>query len=215
MLGNYRSAFKPLKTWLAEPLARTGVSPDIVTLSGIPLSLAAGTLLLMGRPLEALPLAFVSSLTDLVDGEVARLQGRQSHFGNYLEAVVDRVVESILLIALTVLFPLPGAVALAASLIISFTKPRVGLVIITDNHDWPGLGDHSDRMVLIVAAYGLCAFALFSPAVLLWLLALMAGTGAYKRVLYARDLVEKAEHEGQLLPYLQEDQARNENDPRS
>lgn len=205
MLGNYRSAFKPLKTWLAEPLAKTGVSPDLVTLSGIPLSLAAGTLLLMGRPLEALPFAFIASLTDLVDGEVARLQGRASHFGNYLEAVVDRAVESILLIALTVLFPLPGACALAASLIISFTKPRVGLVIITDNHDWPGLGDHSDRMVLIVGAYALCAQPLFSPMWLLWLLGAMAATGAVRRVLYARKLIERAEREDGLLPYLREE----------
>lgn len=207
MLGSYRSTVAPLKSHLARPLAWLRLPPNAVTMAAIPLSLAAAALLLCGRPLEALPAAVLASLIDLVDGEVARLQDRQTPFGNYLETVVDRIVEGSLLVALTVRYPFTGALALTLSMLTSYAKARVGLVIVTDNHDWPACGDHADRMALILLAVVSCAFPfhllhLSLPQLALGWLAAVAAVGFIQRVRYARCLIEQAEQNDTLLPYM-------------
>lgn len=206
MIGQLRASVGPLKRLLALPLASVRVSPLAVTLAALPLSLASAALLVSGRPLAAVAVGCAASLTDFLDGAVARAQGRTSAAGNYLEAVVDRVVEIILLLGLAWFYPLPAACALAFSLLVSYAKPRVALVITTDNRDWPGLGDHCDRLLLILVAMLACAWPVqvlgqSGAAWVLWLLAAMAAVGAWQRVQYALSLVQEAEREGRLLPY--------------
>lgn len=193
MLGHLRAAVAPLKRMLATPLARSGVHPDVVTLSAIPLALAAAWLVLEGRPLAALIPALPAVLLDFVDGEVARLQGRVTPFGDLLEAVVDRVVEGILLTALAVEFPLAAAGAMGLSILVSYVKARTGLVVPCDNRDWPGWGDHSDRVLLILAA--LLARGCWGPTAaeaVLWALASTALVGALGRLRHARRLIDEA-----------------------
>lgn len=193
MLGHLRSTVAPLKRMLATPLARAGLHPNAVTLAAIPLALAAAWLVLEGRPLLALLPAVPAVLLDFVDGEVARLQGRVSPFGDLLEAVVDRVVEGLLLAALAVEFPLAAAGALGLSVLVSYIKARTGLVVPCDNSDWPGWGDHSDRVLLILAALVArgCWGAPAAEAVL-WTLVATALVGALGRLRYARRLIEAA-----------------------
>jgi len=200
MLGQLRATVNPLKKLLAAPLARAGIAPLTVTLAALPLSLASAALLLGGRPLAAAAVACAASLTDFLDGAVARAQGRTSAAGNYLEAMVDRVVEIILLLALGWFFPWPAAFALATSMLVSYAKPRVALVIPTDNRDWPGLGDHCDRLLLIVLAMASCAVSVTVPAALLWVLSGVASIGAWQRIRYALELVAEAEREQRVLP---------------
>lgn len=190
MLGRLRSTVAPLKRMLASPLARAGVHPDAVTLAAIPLALAAGWLVLQGHPLAALVPAVPAVLLDFVDGEVARLQGRVTPFGDLLEAVVDRVVEGLLLAALAVEFPLAAAASLGLSVLVSYVKARTGLVVPCDNRDWPGCGDHSDRVLMIVAA--LVARGCWGPGAaegVLWALAATAFVGVLGRLRYARLLI--------------------------
>lgn len=203
MLGNLRETLAPLKTKVATPLARAGISPNLVSFMAVPTSALAAYLLVYNHPLLAFVVGVSSSLFDFIDGEVARLQNRASAFGNYFEAMVDRMVETILMVGLAYFFPVLAASALGLSLLVSYAKPRVGLVIVTDNRDWPGVGDHSDRMVLILGGY------LFLPWGLAhyWLGALIALclVGFIQRLLYARKLIDEAERDGNLLPYISAD----------
>lgn len=208
MLGERRNQFDHLKLLVARPLARTGMPPWIVTLLGLPLALAAALLLWRGYTLAALALGIAASLTDFFDGAVARLQNRSSALGNYLEAIVDKIVELTLLLALAMFEPLPASFAIAASMFIAYCKPRVALVVQTDNRDWPGLADHPDRMVLILVGFAcrlvpgrLLGFS--ATGWCLWLLAAAAAWGAWQRLWFAARLIREAENNGQLLEYVQ------------
>ncbi len=159
MLGRLRSTFAPLKDRLAVPLARAGVPPLAISLAGIPLCLWSGWLLLRGHVFWAVVIGTAGALTDFLDGAVARLQKSSSPVGNYLEAVVDKLVEMVLLLALGQLYPLPAAFAVCASMLVSYAKPRVGLVLVTDNRDWPGWADHADRIALVLVAMALVPFS--------------------------------------------------------
>lgn len=207
MLSKLRDAVAPVKRALAEPLVRLRVPPDVVSLCGIPLSLAALWLVLAERPVAAFLVATAAALVDFVDGEVARRQERASPFGNMFEAVIDRFVEAALLAALAPRHPLASVSALGLSGMVSYVKARTGLVIVSDNRDWPGIGDRSDRVVLILLAILLSGCA---PGTLggmaaegmLWIVVAICAVGCVQRILHARALIREAERSGGLLPYL-------------
>lgn len=203
MMGRLRPLLRPVVTMLARPLAARGVNPNRLSLCAIPLALACGVLVVLNCWGLAFVFGLLSALVDLVDGTVARLQGRKTAYGNYLETMVDRIVEAILYAALSTAHPWAGAAALAAAMLVSYAKARVGLVIIADNHDWPSLGERAERLTLVLSGIFLAACGLrFAVPVALWLLAALAAVGTVQRMAYARRLIEAAERDGRLLPYL-------------
>ena len=203
MLGRARPYFRGLKSLAARPLVALGVRPNLISAAAVPIAILAAYWCTEQRFLLAGFVAIFASLFDFVDGEVARQQGCASPWGNYFETIADRLVETSLLLGLVGYQPRLAGLALALAFLVSYSKARVGLVIITDNRDWPGMGDHSDRMVLIVAAIffaghsWLCSLALIS-------LCAMTLIGFGQRLRYAKRLIESAESEGQILPYLRE-----------
>jgi phosphatidylglycerophosphate synthase len=189
MLAAQRAKFEGLKNLAARPFVWLGVPPLAITVSAIPLCLLAGLSWRLHQPRLSLALAISASLTDFVDGAVARATGRHSRLGDYLEAVIDRVVELLLLCLMASTCGPSAAVALGCCMLTSYCKPRLALVIPIDNSDWPGLGDHADRMVLIEVAWALALYAPAFASWALWSLAALAAVGAYQRIRYAARLI--------------------------
>jgi len=193
VLGNARRHFEPAKQALGRTLGRLGVSPTHITLTGLGLAITASWAYFHVGPLAGALIGTAASLTDFVDGAVARYQQRQSAWGNYLEAIVDRLVELILLLTLAPHLGPIVAWAIAASMFISYCKPRVALVIPADNHDWPGIADHADRMVVLLLSMALCQLSPSLGRIGIGLLATLASIGAGQRLLYAYRLIHAAE----------------------
>lgn len=196
MLTQQRHRFEPCKRWLGARLGSLGLPPNFYTLLGLALAWLACWLFWAYGPFQAALCGTLASLTDFVDGAVARYQNRESRWGNYLEALVDRAIEVSLLLTMSAALGPVISFALAGSLLISYCKPRVALVVPADNHDWPGIGDHSDRMVLILLAMALAGAAPGIARGLLWLLSAMTLVGCLQRVAYAQRLIAEYE-EGQ------------------
>ena len=191
MISQLREPTRPLRVALAQPLVRLGVHPNWITLAAIPLSTAAALVLARGCGKWALFLALAAAAMDFLDGEVARQQGRATAFGNYLEALVDRWVDGVLLLGFLPTFPLAAGLGIILSSLVSYSKARLGLVIATDNSDWPGVGDRSDRMLLLLCAVGLGPASAWS-GMLLWVLVVISLIGCLQRVQHARRQIEQA-----------------------
>ncbi len=189
MLGQAREYFEPTKRTLGQYLR---VPPWFITLSGLVLAILAAFTYHRGAPLAAALVGTAAALCDFLDGAVARHQQRQSLWGNYLEALVDRLVEIILLLTLAPDLGLIVAWAIAASMFVSYCKPRVALVVSIDNHDWPGIGDHADRMVLILVSMALCGLSLRAGQAGIVLLTLTTTLGSLQRIHYAYRLINAA-----------------------
>ncbi len=208
-----RNKIKNSCMFIARPVAALGIHPNLVSISGILFALVAAYHILHGRFLFAFGFALVAGLMDLIDGSVAKLLNKRSHFGNYLDAVVDKFVELFLYAGFAPHFPLETALVIGFALIASYAKPRVGLVVVTDNRDWPAVGEHAERLAVFMLGLFASAFinniAGFKPMVLaFYVIILMALVGSLQRILFAKKLIDEAERKNRILPYLKQGKER-------
>lgn len=113
MIGGFvKGQLEKIGRPLFEGLNRMGISPNILTFSGLGLSLAASGLLWLGSFPLAGVLMLAGGLCDMLDGGVARVRGKQNRFGAFLDSIVDRYSDLFLLIGITLYFAGRGNVAL-------------------------------------------------------------------------------------------------------
>jgi choline kinase/phosphatidylglycerophosphate synthase len=95
---------RPLSKRISRHLVRSSITPNQISLFCFGVSaLAAGLFAMGGHLFLALGavLAQFASVIDGCDGEVARLKLRESSFGGWFDAVLDRYADAILLFGLT------------------------------------------------------------------------------------------------------------------
>lgn len=93
------SQYKPvIEKKVASYIGNIPIHPNIVTLAGIVPSLLFMYFLMHGNYTFAL-FAYIGNFLDFVDGIIARTQGKTSKFGGFLDSVVDRGVDCILICA--------------------------------------------------------------------------------------------------------------------
>lgn len=197
MLSRLRSRINPIRQGLAKPFLALGMGPNTVGILGMILAALAAFLLRFNYIGLAFALATLAFATDLIDGEVARSTQKSSPWGNYLDAVGDRLTECLLLLGLLPAAPNLVGLALAGSCLTSYAKARCALVLKMTNDDWPGLGGYPDRATLILIAYALA----FNPNLPLIVLVAVSWVGAWQRTKYAEHLIKTASPR-ELQPYL-------------
>src|SRR5258707_7831658 len=85
-------------------LARNNVSPNTITTVGTLLTVAAGVVYASGHMMAAGWIMAVTAFLDVVDGEVARRNGRSTVFGAFYDSSLDRVADGALMAGLTVFY---------------------------------------------------------------------------------------------------------------
>ena len=193
--AGYTTGARSLASRSVTGLARTRVTPNVLTATGVSLCLAAAVLV----PLEthgellfywlAAGLFVVGSLLDILDGALARAGGKSTPFGAFLDSTTDRVGEGAMLAAIALVFAREGrewAVVLAiaavvGSFLVSYTRARAEALGLRGD---VGLGSRAERVVVITAGL------VFAPwGGLPWAIALLAATAWFtvvQRVLYVR-----------------------------
>ena len=85
-------------------LARSGLSPNVLTATGLLLNVAVGVVLATGWVLLGGLLVLLAGIFDMLDGAMARVAGRSTRFGALLDSVVDRFSEAAILAGLLWLY---------------------------------------------------------------------------------------------------------------
>ena len=95
MLGQHgRGLTKALFTPLALAMARVGITPDMLTVAGMVLTVGVAVATLpQGRFLTGPPLLALALVGDSFDGILARATGRSSVFGAFLDSTLDRLAD--------------------------------------------------------------------------------------------------------------------------
>lgn len=100
MLSALRTHTRALERFFAAPFLLLRIPPTAITVFTLVPALVAAGLAMQGNLAWALLAGVVAAGLDFVDGTVARLSGRITRFGGYLDSVVDRVVDGLFLLGL-------------------------------------------------------------------------------------------------------------------
>ncbi len=137
-------------------LARQGVTPNHMTVAGCALAVCAASALMAGYGTGAGGLFLVASLLDLADGTLARLSGKATPFGKFLDSTLDRVGEGVMLMAVAYCLSLENnAPAVAAAVLAllggqltSYIRARAEALGLTCT---VGLATRPERVAIMVA----------------------------------------------------------------
>jgi CDP-diacylglycerol---glycerol-3-phosphate 3-phosphatidyltransferase len=197
MLSRFtRAAVTRVLTPVARALLRAGISPDVVTVVGtVGVCVGALGFYPRGEFLAGTLVITAFVFADTLDGTMARLSGRSSSWGAFLDSVLDRFGDAAVFGGLVLWFAGSGddlrlaALALAClalGAIVPYTKARAeGLGMTAD----VGVAERADRLVavlLTVGLVGLLDLPVLVLEVVLWLLAAASAWTVGQRVLEVR-----------------------------
>ena len=155
MRGTWKEKGRGLFAPLVRGLVRLGVSPSQITVAGLLLALAAGSAAGLGRLRLAGISLILSALCDLLDGQVARMSGREGPAGAFLDSCFDRVAEAAVYLGLIVYFRdspalvLTAGAALVSSYMVSYARARAEGLGFTCA---VGLMERPERLAVLIVA---------------------------------------------------------------
>src|SRR4029450_13699655 len=85
-------------------LAHGHINPNILTVIGVALNVGCGMLFGLGWFFSAGIVLIVANLFDMLDGQVARLSGRVTSFGGFLDSSLDRLSDMVVFVGLMVFY---------------------------------------------------------------------------------------------------------------
>jgi phosphatidylglycerophosphate synthase len=94
---------RPISQVLSPALARTWVTPNMVTLLNTVIGLAGAYLILRGGYLSQIAgslLFLLCTIVDGIDGEIARLKLQETSFGGHFDVICDNVVHVAIFVAI-------------------------------------------------------------------------------------------------------------------
>jgi phosphatidylglycerophosphate synthase len=180
-------AFDPaiLRTYRILFLGRT-VSPNFVTILGALCAFAAALVIAFDYPRAGAVVLLAAALLDMMDGALARTMNQVTAFGGFLDSVLDRYSDLLLMGALVVYFLRRGDgldivltfIAAIGVAIIPYAKARADAAHLPSN---TGLLERPERILILLC--GLFSGLLHYTVIVL---AVLTHVTVLQRILYAR-----------------------------
>ena len=199
MLYENREKFNKLSIKIGMIFSKIPLSPNQWTVFSLLPAVIAALYLASNEFLIAAGLFALAAFIDLIDGSVARVLGRTTRFGAYLDTITDRYVEFILIFGLFFAqlpsLEISGFTITPAALLFlyffgammtTYAKAAAKEKELVKKELKGGILERAERMVLLFAGI-LLAYA--NPAYLVYMiavLAVLANITALQRILKAR-----------------------------
>jgi len=191
----YMQAAREILQRYMQSVARTKLTPDMLTLAGVVLCLAGAVLVGFEERNEYLyfwlggVLFIVGSIADILDGALARAASKGTVFGAFLDSTFDRVGEAAMLAAIGLSLMRDGnEVALMASFaavigsfLVSYTRAKAESIGLRGD---VGFGSRVERVVLIAVGLALAPWGLLQWPI--YILAAVAWLTVAQRILFVR-----------------------------
>jgi len=198
MLYGRRERFEKYSVKLGLLFSRAGISPNAWTLMSLIPAFIAFYFLLASSQNFALAALFllIAGFLDLVDGSVARVTGRVTKFGAYLDTIVDRIIEATLafglLLAALPEFMLPAYAWIflyfCGSTLTTYAKSAAKEKGLVERELRGGILERAERLALLFAGILLAAFNPLWLVYVLVLLAVFSNITALQRIFSAYKL---------------------------
>ena len=191
----YTAAARDILQRSMQGVARTKLTPDMLTLVGVTLCLAGAVLVGFETRNEKLffwvggVLFVLGSIADILDGALARAASKGTVFGGFLDSTFDRVGEAAVLAAIGLAFMHDGNevalvaafAAVAGSFLVSYTRARAEALGLRGDI---GFGSRVERVVLVSIGLGLAPWGWLEWPI--YALAAVAWVTVAQRILFVR-----------------------------
>ena len=195
MLNVLRPFFTRLLTPVSQWLARTPVTPNMVTVVGT-LGVSGGALALFptGHLLAGVIVCTVFVFADMLDGTLARIKGSSGAWGAFLDSTLDRIADAAVFAGLAAYFVNGGDSRVMAGVaiyclvtgsLVSYAKARAQSLGVSCD---VGIAERTERLLIALVAAGLAGLGV--PYVLpagLWILAVLTTITLGQRVWAVRE----------------------------
>jgi len=150
---------------IAKLLARTRITPNQISFTSFGLAVLSFLSFIYNWNIAAGLLAQLSSIIDGVDGSLARLKGMSSDFGGFLDSILDRYADILIILGLTIwaasneVYPyvwLVGFLSITGTIGVSYSRARVSAE----------LQHHFDRGFLSLASRDIRLFIVMIGAII-------------------------------------------------
>jgi CDP-diacylglycerol--glycerol-3-phosphate 3-phosphatidyltransferase len=197
MLTNLaRARAQSLLNGLAQLFVGLGISPDALTVAGFLGMCAISVVIAAGYEPAGGVLIIVAGAFDALDGTLARLTGRVTRFGAFLDSTLDRWAEGVLFLGIVYrsvslhddITTYLAVVALIGSLLVSYTRARAEGLGASIKDGW---FTRLERIVVLVAGLILTAWVgQIAMTVALAILAVFTNLTAAQRILAAKRVLK-------------------------
>ena len=182
---------------------KIGLSPNHLSLIGL-FAAVVSAYFYWSSQFQTVGLAYaalfllVSGYFDALDGVLARLFGEVTVFGGFLDSLLDRYSEALILgsiflgwLMTSPLWQLSGIAAIVGSLLVSYTRARAEAAGV--KMETVGLAERAERLLILVAASLLTLVWLDALRWSIALLAVLTNLTVLQRVIYFRKAAKKRE----------------------
>lgn len=164
MLNRFRAVFAKVFAPVARFFLRLGISPDAVTIVGT-IGVCAGALIFFPRGELLVGVLVISAFvfSDAVDGHMARISGRSSAWGAFLDSTLDRFGDAAIFGGLAMYYVGPGnsrnlaALAIYCLVMGSITSYARARAESLGMEAKGGIAERADRLAAILVMTGLSA----------------------------------------------------------
>jgi len=183
VLNNLRDTLKPALEKMGRGFASTGLSPNFWTVVGLGFALLSAIVYGMGIEFGLIiggVLLLVSGFFDMVDGQVARVTGKTSKVGSYLDSMFDKIAETAIFLGILVggyAEPYLVLLAITLSLLVSYARAKSDSLNI--KLQGIGIGERAERL-LVIAIIGIIGY--MEPAVII--VVIIAGITLIQRMIF-------------------------------
>lgn len=177
---------------MAERLNQFGMTPNQLTLAGLAVNFLAGCIFATGAFFIGALVLCAASLADMLDGPLARLTGRVTPFGAFLDSTIDRYSDFFIFGGLVLYFArenqgswlLISLGILAGAFVTSYAKARAESLI----QECPvGLFERPERIIILLI--GTFLWPLLPIA--LWILLIGTNWTALERIFYTQKILSE------------------------
>lgn len=158
VLNRMRERIKPALEGIGRAFAATGISANVWTAVGLAVAFAAaiayGSLIEYSYLIGGI-LLLVSGFFDMVDGQVARITGKASRRGSFLDSMFDKIAEVAVFAGLGsggLVEPELALLAIGMSLLVSYARAKADALNVSIQGI--GIGERAERL-LVIALVGM------------------------------------------------------------
>jgi CDP-diacylglycerol--glycerol-3-phosphate 3-phosphatidyltransferase len=165
-----RDTWNKIMAPVGRGLARTPLSPNVVTLLGVVLQVVVAAYILQGRLVLAGLIAIVAGFSDAFDGALAKAKNMTTTFGAILDSTTDRLTDALYFIPIAWLYGVSPDIlehdrtwvaavslgALVSSFLVSYIKAKAESMGLDCK---VGLAERGERLIVLVASLILSGLA--------------------------------------------------------